>query len=222
MISVALLSWKRPYHIPTIIEHLRKFDEVDEVVVCCNEFPATKDIQMAADKVLHFEKNRYTYGRFMAAAACRNDTVFVQDDDVLVNNLPTLVKAFGDTGYITANLVDDKSSKHWTWWQVNRPVWLELGFGGVFSRQQIAILQEWPYSHSLLERKADKIFTVMNPWQSVMATERDVTRLRHEGLESGRDQNALYLRDDHKQLTAEAVKLALEWKQKIRSNRGPL
>jgi hypothetical protein len=42
-----------------------------------------------------------------------------------------------------------------------------------------------------------------------------LTRLYHNGQESGRDRNALWLRKDHRPLNKQAVRLALEWKESM-------
>lgn len=221
MISAVLLSWKRPYHIPEIISHLRQFEQVKEVIVWCNEFKPTDEIVRAADRVMFCPKNRYTLGRFLAATRATHDDIFVQDDDLLVNNLPALYDAFREERIITANLADDRSSKHWTWWQVHHPEWVEIGFGAMLPKEQVYRLSEWPYSQDLLARKADKIFTVVHPWRSLRAGSEDITRLSYNGKESGCDANSLSHRQDHKGLTEEAVKLALEWKSKIWETAAP-
>lgn len=213
MLSAVLLSWRRPYHIPTICRHLRQFPEIGEIIVWSNEHEPPPEFHIVADQVHWSETNQGTLGRFLGAMQAENELVFMQDDDLLVNNIPQLFRNTQESpSDIVANLVDDKSSRHWTWWQHHHPQWVELGFGSVFRREWAATLLEWPYDRTLLERKADKIFSVFYQWRAVKAGPAEITRLYHAGKESGRDENALWLRSDHERLTKEAVRLATEWK----------
>lgn len=216
-VSAVLLSWRRPCHIPTIARHLRRFPEVTEIVIWQNEHTPPPEFNDVADQVHWSVENECTLGRFLGALKCRNDMVFVQDDDLLVHNIPQLCadsQRFG-CDRVVANLADDKSSRHWTWWQVHRPPWCELGFGAVFPRAFAGALLDWPYDHELLRRKADKAFCILHPWHALRAGPDDITRLQHNGKESGRDEHALSGRTDHQRLTAEAVRLAAEWKASL-------
>jgi hypothetical protein len=212
--TACLLSWRRPYHIPTIAESLRRFPEIDEILCWCNEYEPTPEIEASCDRVIHSPENLYVYGRYAAAKEARNSICYTADDDLVAHNVSELIAKHYLTGKITANLADDSSSQHWTIWQHRNRPWVEMGFGSVFCREQAAILDEWPYDRNLLLRKSDKVVSLMNDWEAVRVT--DLTRLRHNGQESGRDKNALWLRKDHRPLNKQAVRLALEWKESCR------
>lgn len=217
-ISAVLLSWKRPYHIPQIIEHLRQFPQIKEFVVWANEFPLT--VEGSDVRVIYSKENVFTLGRFLGAQEAKYPTVFVQDDDLLVHNLPHLQKEFlaCDGNKVVANLADDGHSKHWDWWFVHQPWHIELGFGALFRRDWVHALEDWPFDQLLLKRKADKIFTVIRPWTKVRAIRGDLTRLTWNGEESGRDVHALSRRNDHKTLTDQAVEQARQWLGSLNQN----
>lgn len=207
--TACLLSWKRQYHLPAIIESLRSVPEIDEILIFSNEFKIQQDFPGV--RVIHSPENMYVYGRFLAAAEAKNSICYTQDDDLIAHNISELITRHYLSGSIVANLADDKSSRHWSHWMAKRPPWVELGFGSVFCRDMVDVLGEWPYDRELLLRKADKVISVMHPWECVQVT--NLTRLRHKGKESGFDRNALSRRDDHKRKTKEAVRLAQEWKK---------
>lgn len=212
MITACLLSWKRKRNIPLIVDSLIKEDLISEIILFQNESNGAV-VDERIDKQIDFPENMFVYGRYHAAARASNETVFFQDDDLIVKNIGELYEIHSESGVIAANLAQDKSSKHWNWWQVHHPPYVEVGFGSVASRESIKILGDWPYDQGLLRRKADKIFTMMNPWRAVYADGEKIERLFFEGEECGRDKNALYLREDHEMLTGEAVSLTERWKK---------
>jgi hypothetical protein len=229
-ITAVLLSWQRQYHIPGIAHHLLQCPQITELLIWQNEHspsPVVTELEREFPhvRVLHSPDNLCTLGRFLAAEQARNQAVFVQDDDLLVHNVPQLVaefERFSRAGQpkIIANLADDTSSRHWSWWQVHKPAWVELGFGSIFPREFALSLRNWPYDASVLRRKADKVLSVLHPWHAVHAGPAEISRLQYQGQESGRDANALSKRDDHKRLTDQAVWLTREWMQSIGSEQG--
>lgn len=216
-ISAVLLSWKRPWHIPVIANHLRQFPQIHEIICWCNEFEPTPEIRAAVD-VAHWSRtNEGTFGRFLAQQFATCGNLLVQDDDLLVHNIPELAERYFALGRqrIVANLAQDRSSRHWSWWQARHPPWVELGFGSIVPKEFCGVLSDWPYDAELRRRKADKILTVLKPWEAVRAGPEAITRLYHNDQESGRDEHALSRKQDHERLTREAVRLAAEWKAQL-------
>lgn len=213
-VTACLVSWRRQYHLPIIIEHLRQFPEIKEVIVWQNEEMPSQELLKSDARIIYSKENRCVYGRFLAAMKAKTEYVFTQDDDLLVHNIAELTsrRSLGDSKSIVANLADDNHSRHWNWWMVNNPVHIELGFGSVFRREDCEILKKWKHSEELLNRKADKVFSVLHSWEPVRADGDCLTRLFHGSKESGRDVNALYLREDHERLTGEAIRLAKNWR----------
>jgi len=217
MITACLLSWRRPYHIPTIIDHLKSFHLISEIIVWQNESNDVDTSEWKADKVIESRSNEFILGRFLASKEASNDCVFFQDDDLLVNNIEELHNEFlaNKRKKVIANLADDWSSRHWNLWQVKskRPPFVELGFGSIAAKEMVNKIWDWPYDRTLLQRKADKVFTVLNDYQEIRATESKIKRLFHNGKESGRDSNSLWLRKDHRPLTDKALPLILKMKE---------
>lgn len=219
MISAVLLCWKRPYHLQEIIDNLNECALVGEIIIYFNGCECVYPNSKTTLVKISSDTNYVTYGRFRAAKHASYSTVFVQDDDLLVHNINELYKVYLSgrhhlTGNptIIANLANDSSSRHWNWWQAHNPPYVELGFGSIFPKSMIGSLEGWPGSKELLYRKADKIFTTINPWHAICAGPEDLTRLMHNGKESGKDEFALYKRQDHQRLTDEAVRMAQQWK----------
>jgi hypothetical protein len=220
-ITACLLSWRRKYHLPEICHHLLSVPEIGDVLVWQNESDGVLECLPDGVRVIHCPSNQYVYGRFLASLDASTDAVFFQDDDLLVKNIPGLSRRYVELGgeTIVANLAQDRSSRHWSLWQSKRPPWIELGFGSIVPVKAVHILREWPYDRELLKRKADKIVTVLNPWEAVRAGEAEITRLFYKGKESGRDANSLWLRSDHKPLNNEVIPLTLKWKSQIEESR---
>ncbi len=218
-VTAVLLSWRRPYHIPRIAEHLRSFPQIKQVIVMCNEFKPTDEIKALyqADPkiadVVWSDQNSCTLGRFYAASQATYEAVLVCDDDLLVNNVPTLLAEY-DGSQIIANLADDYSSRHWQFWQHDPKPYVELGFGSIFPRDWARrfMHMDWTSDQELKNRKADKAFTCLFPWKAIRAGTADITRLIYQGAESGKDANALYKRDDHALLTKRATDAAMQYK----------
>lgn len=213
-VTACLVSWKRQYHLPEIVEEIRKCPDISEIIVWQNEVPLLESTVSLPCRTIYSPENRGVYGRFLAAQQAKNDLIFVQDDDLLVHNISELLGEFQNRVKFDSlsNLADDQSSKHWQWWQVHKPPYVELGFGSILKKSAALKLRHWPHGPECLNRKADKIFTVMNNWDAIRADSSCLTRLKHNGIESGWDENALWLRTDHKKLTERAVLLAQQWK----------
>lgn len=210
-ISAVLLSWKRQYHLPDIVNTLRECPLIDDITIWQNELEATPQTRSLGATVMQSETNYKTYGRFLAARHAKHETVFIQDDDVLVHNIPELAERYDGTRII-ANLADDGSSWHWRWWQRYPQVHVELGFGSLIPKSWGDKLAEWPYEKDLLYREADKVFSVLHEWQAIRAGKKNLTRLYYRGQESGRDEHALSMQSEHKTLNREAIRKAQEWK----------
>jgi len=215
-LSACLLSWRRKYHIPEICECLLDQYDFHEVIVYQNASDGSMPPLPDCVRVIHQEDNDYVMGRFRAAYMADSDAVFFQDDDLLVHNIQELVDIYleNEESKIIANLADDSNSRHWRVWQRQKNPWVELGFGSIAPRRFVDnTFDGWPHGEELLLRKADKVFSIMNPWQEVRADKTRITRLYHNGRESGRDKNSLWLRGDHKPLNNKIIRLCLEWKK---------
>lgn len=213
-VSAVLLNWRRRQHIEPIISHLRTFPQIKDIIVWLNEAGTPIDTHRMDDvHTFYRQNNECTLGRFVAAEHARCDAVFVQDDDLAVNNIPALLAAYDGTK-IVANLADDGFSHHWQFWQRFPKPYVEIGFGAVFPKRFATeyLTIPWTDDEELRKRKSDKAFTTLFPWQAIRAGPDDLMRLFTDGKESGRDDHALSRREDHHFLTRSAVDAALAWK----------
>ena len=70
-VSAVLLKYKRLDELDAIIEHLKTYDFIDEILIRDN----TKE-------------NLMGYGRYVTAESANNDTIYVQDDDCIIDLNP--------------------------------------------------------------------------------------------------------------------------------------
>ncbi len=224
-VSAVLLNWRRQYHLKEICTHLTSFEQINEVIIVNNGSISPHDRSILRTwrivRIMESGCNLCTLGRFYGATDAKYKTVLVADDDLLVYNIPALLNAYDGTR-IVANLADDASSKHFQFWERDPKPYVELGFGSIFPRKWARqyLGMEWTDDQELRKRKSDKAFTCLFPWTYMRAGPEDITRLHHEGRESGKDSNALYKRTDHAEWTRRAVAAALQYKSTL--SRHPL
>jgi len=77
-VTACLITWKRQYNIPEIIQSLLQWDFIDEIILRDNS---------KSDNLIN-------YGRYLAAKEAKNDIVYFQDDDCLVKNLDKVYDKF--------------------------------------------------------------------------------------------------------------------------------
>ena len=76
--TAIIVSWKRPKEVGEIVEHLQQYDFIDEIIIAVNK-P---------------DDNKKCYRRWLTALNAKNDTIYVQDDDCIVNNLDKLYEEY--------------------------------------------------------------------------------------------------------------------------------
>jgi glycosyltransferase involved in cell wall biosynthesis len=163
-VSACLLSWKRQHHMQAIVDSLHGLDFIDEILVWNNNAQTPLNLRGERVRVITSEKNLLCYGRFAYARLARNEIVYVQDDDVLVRNVPDLYRQFlADDTCITHAL----SQQHFR--LRDRYVYPEahlalLGWGAFFRKDWLGVLDPWAESHGddpLFLREADKYFALL-------------------------------------------------------------
>ena len=222
------MSWKRPKTIPLIVESLIRWPFIREIIIADNSqdvHPEWHEMicRIGKDrlKIFRFDRNRCTYARFLAASHASSEAIYTQDDDSCVNNVETLYEAFlKRPDCITAGLANDQYSRHYDM-EANKRPWILLGFGSIWPKSALSIFDQWTLKFgecNLLERKADRIFSVLYGRHNPILA--DITRLRDDnGRHLDRDQNALWLRSDHGRLTNESVAKALDIKKMLAKSR---
>ena len=198
-ITAILLSWKRPWNLPEIIQSLHVYDFIKEIIVWNNG----DRLKLDGAKVINSPVNVYTYGRFLAAQHARHETIYTQDDDVIVHNVEALLWRFmGHQECITAGL----SGGHYAA-EAGRTPWLQIGWGAFWLKDWACQLDKYISEYGedeVLYRKADRIFTALHGKHD--PTPGSFTRLKNpNGKPSDRDPNSLWLKSDHRQLTMEAM-----------------
>ncbi len=123
-------------------------------------------------------KNVRVYGRFAGALLARNEFVYVQDDDCVVDaiKIAHCAASLVGTGKILCNMPSDRRPEY-----VGTGVSL-IGWGTVFSKSLIgpsfaAYLKRWPQDE-LFERECDRLFTYVNR-RSVVLIDAGLTHLPH-------------------------------------------
>jgi hypothetical protein len=144
-ISAVLIRYQRPKELTAIIRHLEQFDFIDEVLIRDNRFI-----------------NHITYGRYEQMKQARNEFIYVQDDDCIVNNLQQLYDEF--VNHRGLCMVNNLKRSHI---EIHKRRQDSLvGWGTIVNRQWASVL-DWYIGNfgkdAVLLREADRIFTYLCP-----------------------------------------------------------
>ncbi|GAI09686.1 unnamed protein product, partial [marine sediment metagenome] len=77
-VSAVLLSWERPEELRDIEAYLNKINFIDEIIIWKN---IPRD-------------NKMIYGRYLATKRAKNDVIYTQDDDHIVENIAEIYATF--------------------------------------------------------------------------------------------------------------------------------
>tara|TARA_R110000868_G_scaffold376770_1_gene641855 strand:+ start:2389 stop:7095 length:4707 start_codon:yes stop_codon:yes gene_type:complete len=205
-VSACLLSWKRPDNIGQIITHLRQYSFIDDILIWNNNPEIHLEIEMEGVRVIQSDQNLVTYGRFLCAQHARHSTIFTQDDDCIVHNLPELYEAFLASpdriahGLKHPHLFANAENCF------GKAQMSLVGWGAFFQKEWCRVLELYQDEYGvdeLLIRKADRIFSLLlnRRHQSLLAEVTD--------LEGASGSEALSVLDDHLEMSEIAVKRAL-------------
>lgn len=86
-VTACLISWKRPENLGKIIASLHQWDFIDEILICVNKPGA----------------NEMNYGRYLMAEKAKNNLIYTQDDDHIIENVDEIYNAFLDQPNKIAN-----------------------------------------------------------------------------------------------------------------------
>ena len=213
--SVCLLSWKRPQNLQVIVDSLHDYAFVDEILVWNNNAKVKLVLHGHKVRILTSHQNMVCYGRYLCAKEARNDTIYVQDDDVIVRNVLTLYHNF---------LVDDScithalSERHFH--RRERAIYADghvalLGWGAFFQKAWLGVLDLYLKTNgvdALLKREADKFFSLLlgRRHHTLPAQIHTLADERKSGI-------ALYREEQHSLMKALAVCRTLEL---LRTSRG--
>ncbi|MEO6732285.1 MAG: glycosyltransferase family 2 protein [Ferruginibacter sp.] len=219
-VSVCLLSYKRPENIQPIINSIHQYDFIDEILIWNNNPSVKLQLQGEKVKLIESPENMMCYGRFLCARLAKNELIYVQDDDAIVNNIPVLYKEFlKNSTRITHALYTNHYRQLDRYYYFPGQVAL-LGWGAFFKRSWLATLDKFLLDNEndyLFRREADHIFTLSLGVQhcTIPASLQFLNHHSTPGI-------ALYLEPEHNLHKALAVNKALAFTRKSKTNQYPV
>jgi hypothetical protein len=219
-VSACLLSWKRPQNLQEIVDSLHPYEFVDEILIWNNNPEVELALRGEKVRVLPSDQNMGCYGRFLCAKKARNDIVYVQDDDVLVRNVPALYQSFlGDDARITHALSGGHLRRRERYVYADGQIAL-LGWGAFFRRAWLDVLDVCLETYgvdALFKREADKFFSLL------LGQRHQILPSQVQTLKGASTPGiALYREAQHRLMKALAVRRALELRRRSRSVRYPV
>lgn len=147
-VTACLITWKRQHNLPKIIEHLKKHDFIDEIMIRDN----------------NIEENIINYGRYVNALKAKNDIIYTQDDDYILENLGDLYEAFIKDPTTIAHAGPDYYLR-----DMSNNIWGEnqmslMGQGSFFDRRWIPVLDKYIEKYGkdfCFYRETDRIFSIL-------------------------------------------------------------
>lgn len=206
-VTACLLSWKRPQNLKQIVRSLHPHAFIDEILVWNNDPTVSLEVPGAKTRVIPADENMGCYGRFLCARHARNPIIYVQDDDVVVGNVPALYQGFlADPARIT-HALSTRHHRQGARTKYGACHMALLGWGAFFSKDWLKVFDDVPEAARrlpLFHREADKFFTILLERQH-----RTVPgRMRHLNGHSTPGV-ALWREPQHEELKALAVREAL-------------
>lgn len=165
-VTAVLLKYHRLKELKEIIKHLKGYDFIDEILIHDN----TKE-------------NLMGYGRYVTAKKAKNDTIYVQDDDCIIE-VEKLYKHYDGT-----KLINGMKAGHLGMYGGADSM---VGWGTFFDKSWIKVLDKYISEYGvddILIREADRIFTSLLPRYTVVM---DV-----EDFPSANSEEALYRQPNH-------------------------
>jgi hypothetical protein len=190
-----------------IVDSLLRHPFIAEILVWNNNPAVTLQLRGDRVRVIDAPENELCYGRFLCAAQARHETIYFQDDDVIVENVPALYEAYcQDDSRIVHALASQHLRQKKRYAYPTAHVAL-LGWGAFAQKRWLAPLERYVSAQGadfLFKREADKFFTLLQGRQHRALR----AQLKH--LPGGyTDGVALYRERDHERLKAMAVRRAL-------------
>lgn len=177
-VTACLITWRRQYNIPQIVDSLLKHEFINEIIIRDNSK----------------EENIINYGRFTSALKADNEIIYTQDDDCIIHNIgeiyekfcqdPTRIAHGGTAPYeevIKDNIYGDTQMAM-------------AGWGSFFKKSWIPVLDNYTNKYGkdyCFYRETDRIFSMLlNRHHNFVLGE-------IEPLRGERDENALSSQEDH-------------------------
>ncbi len=184
-VSAVILSWKRPEEVGAIVENLHQYDFIDEIIIAVNK-P---------------DDNKKCYRRWLAALGAKNDIIYIQDDDCIVNNLNELFNAYTGKemliGLKGTRIMENTGNKSTI-----------VGWGSFFQKEWIDLKSyiDKYGEDELLIRESDRIVT----YQIAVGRPHNYQVSDIVDFESADGKMAMWLEEGHYETRAQAIKRAKE------------
>jgi hypothetical protein len=173
-VTAVLVKYKRLEELEKICEYLENYDFIDEILIHDN----TKE-------------NIYCYGRYKTAVKARNDTIYVQDDDCIID-VQTLYDHYDGT-----KLVNGMKESHIKAYSGRDSM---VGWGTFFDKSWIKVLDKYIEVYGeddVLIRESDRIFTSLVPRETIIMDIKE--------FPSAYSDEALYRQPDHQNYKRKAL-----------------
>jgi len=157
--TAVLLNYKRPDEIKQIQAELEKqTDFIDEIIIWDNS-----------------TVNICGYGRYLGALEAKNETIYTQDDDCIIHNIPELFSLYDGTQIIN-NMIEGHLKGHAS---MNHTL---PGWGMLFDRSWIKCLNKYIHIYGMDElffRDTGRLFTgLFGKYHSILG---DIQQLPSSG-----------------------------------------
>jgi len=140
-VTAVLLRWNRHKELDKIVAHLEKFPFFDEIKIWDN----TRG------------ENVINYGRYLAAMDARNETIYTQDDDCIIENVEELYDNY--VAHESRRIVNGMKKERIALYRGRDSM---MGWGGFFERSWISCLELYVEKYGfdrVFYRETDRIFT---------------------------------------------------------------
>ncbi len=153
------------------------------------------DLNDFFDEIIVVPQSGSVYNRYLAAGGAKNDIIYVQDDDCMVNH-QVLFRKYN--GQITNTMTKEFQEKYATMGCTL------VGWGCYFPKSMLSCFDRYIAKYGVddhLLREADRIFTHLNqPWNTVIQP--------HEDLRQSTDPDRMGYHPDHYKSAQEALEKA--------------
>lgn len=188
-VTAVLLSWKRPNELKEIIKHLETIEFIDEILVWKNTSVS----------------NKINYGRYLGALKAKNDIIYTQDDDCIVENIEEIYTTFD--GKHLSNGIKPGAMRHYGSQKGSEPYSTVMGWGSFFKKEWFSVLNKYIERYGedyLFYREADRIFSVL------LCRRHNTIPVRIRDFPSATSPAALYHQSEHIACMNEAIRKAKE------------
>ena len=217
-VTACLLSWKRANNMQMIVDSLHQYSFIDEILVWNNNRNISLSLKGAKVRIINSQENELCYGRFLCIKEAKNNIVYVQDDDMLVRNVPELFRNFMSHPLCITHALGPNHLRQHSKDNYGDAQMALLGWGAFVKKEWISVFDSYLKSNPadfLFKREADIIFTLLlgRMHQALPAKIVELTENSSAGI-------ALYREKDHLLYRALAIRTALAHLRKPKNEDG--